>query len=289
MASITVTELREMTQEERVNALGMTTEQLTGRSMTIEFDPEEEVRFTYPWAPDVDYNKRTEFNADGLSTTKVNSRIRDLMNEGYGSIAIHNPRGMHGLGVGILNRLNLIFEGSLGYFGAGLIDGPNVRINGRVGWSCGENMMSGTIIVEKNAGSTFGAALRGGDLVCRKSVGSRTGIDMKGGTIIVGGDTGAFSGFMMQRGRMIVCGNAGKNLGDSMYDGTIFVGGSIQSLGVDAIKSNLTELDKSWLYRKLHLYSMIPDQGVDNYTKIVAGKQLWNYDNLEPTEKKLIL
>ena len=24
-------------------------------------------------------------------------------------------------------------------------------------------------------------------------------------------------------------------------------------------------------------------------TKIVAGKQLWNYDNLEPTEKKLVL
>jgi len=24
-------------------------------------------------------------------------------------------------------------------------------------------------------------------------------------------------------------------------------------------------------------------------TKIVSGKQLWNYDNLEPTEKKLIL
>jgi len=24
-------------------------------------------------------------------------------------------------------------------------------------------------------------------------------------------------------------------------------------------------------------------------TKIVAGRQLWNYDNLEPAEKKLIL
>ena len=27
----------------------------------------------------------------------------------------------------------------------------------------------------------------------------------------------------------------------------------------------------------------------DHFTKVVAGKQLWNYDNLEPTEKKLIL
>jgi glutamate synthase domain-containing protein 3 len=144
-------------------------------------------------------------------------------------------------------------------------------------------------MIEKNAGSTFGAAIRGGDLVCRGSVGSRTGIDQKGGTIIVGGDTGALSGFMMQRGRMVVCGNAGKNLGDSMYDGTIYVGGDIQSLGVDAVPAELTESDKAWLARKLTQYGLMPDKGVDHFQKIVAGKQLWNYDNLEPAEKKLIL
>ena len=165
-----------------------------------------------------------------MTTTEVNERIRELMAEGYGTIVVQNPRAKHSLGVGILNRLNLIFEGQRSATSAvGLIDGPNVRISGRVGWSCGENMMAGTVVIEKNAGSTFGAAIRGGDLVCKGDVGSRTGIDMKGGTIIVGGDTGAFSGFMMQRGRMVVCGNAGKNLGDSMYDGTIYVGGEIES------------------------------------------------------------
>jgi methylamine---glutamate N-methyltransferase subunit B len=289
MASVSDAGLREMTQEERAHALGMTTEQLTGRSMFIEFDPEAEERFTYPWAPDVDFNKRTEFDSSEMTSTEVNREIRRLMSEGYGTIVIQNPRGKHSVGVGILSRLNLIVDGSLGYFATGLIDGPNVRINGRVGWSCGENMMSGTIVVEKNAGSTFGAALRGGDLVCMDSVGSRTGIDMKGGTIIVGGDTGAFSGFMMQRGRMIVCGNAGKNLGDSMYDGTIYVGGEIRSLGVDAVPGELTDLDRAWLTRKLTQYGLMPGRGVDHFTKIVAGKQLWNYDNLEPTEKKLIL
>jgi glutamate synthase domain-containing protein 3 len=253
------------------------------------FEPTEEENFTYPWAADVDFNKRTEIDADQMTTTEVNARIRELMGQGCGTIVIQNPRGKHGLGVGILNKLNLIFEGSLGYFAVGLIDGPNVRINGRVGWSCGENMMAGTIMIEKNAGSTFGAALRGGDLVCRGSVGSRTGIDMKGGSIIVGGDTGALTGFMMQRGRMVICGNAGKNLGDSMYDGTIYVGGTIKSLGVDAIENPLTDLDRAWLTRKLTQYGLMPAAGVDHFKKIVAGKQLWNYDNLEPTEKKLIL
>ena len=289
MAGLSDGALAEMSQEERVAALGMTTEQLSGRSMVIEFDPDAEPNLAYPWSPDVDFNKRTDIDADGLTSTEVNNRIRDLMQQGYGTVVIRNPRGKHSLGVGILSRLNLIVEGSLGYFGVGLIDGPNVRINGRVGWSCGENMMSGTIIIEKNAGSTFGAAIRGGDLVCKGSVGSRTGIDMKGGSIIVGGDTGALSGFMMQRGRMIVCGDAGKNLGDSMYDGTIFVGGSIRSLGVDAVESELNDLDRTWMRRKLDLYGLLPARGVDHFTKIVAGRQLWNYDNLEPAEKKLIL
>jgi len=289
MASLTDAELNAMTQDERVNMLGMTTEQLSGRSLLIEFSPDEEERFLYPWAPDVDFNKRTEIDTDEMTSTEVNTKIRDLMAEGYGTIVIKNPRGKHSIGVGILSKLNLIFEGSLGYFGVGLIDGPNVRINGRVGWSCGENMMSGTILIEKNAGSTFGAALRGGDLVCRGSVGSRTGIDMKGGTIIVGGDTGALSGFMMQRGRIVVCGNSGKDLGDSIYDGTIYIGGDIRSLGVDAVEAELTDTDKSWLTRKLNQYELLPENGVEHFTKVVAGKQLWNYDNLEPTEKKLIL
>ena len=289
MASLTDAELKAMTQDERVNAHGMTTEQLSGRSLLIEFSPDEEERFLYPWAPDVDFNKRTEIDTDEMTSTEVNSKIRDLMAEGYGTIVIKNPRGKHSIGVGILSKLNLIIEGSLGYFGVGLIDGPNVRISGRVGWSCGENMMSGTILIEKNAGSTFGAALRGGDLVCRGSVGSRTGIDMKGGTIIVGGDTGALSGFMMQRGRIVVCGNSGKDLGDSIYDGTIYIGGDIRSLGVDAVEAELTDTDKSWLTRKLNQYELLPENGVEHFTKVVAGKQLWNYDNLEPTEKKIIL
>ena len=178
------------------------------------------------------------------------------MQDGYGTIVMKNPGAKHSIAVGILNRLNLIIEGTLGYFGRGLIDGPNVRISGRVGWSCAENMMSGTMLIEKNAGSQFGAAIRGGDLVCKGDVGARIGIDMKGGTIIVGGDTGAFTGFMMQRGRMVICGNAGKNLGDSMYDGTIYVGGEPASLGVDAVWSEMTDLDRRWLERKLNMYDV---------------------------------
>jgi len=264
-------------------------EQLAGRTQQVIFSAEEGENYLYPQAFSVDFNKRTELDAAELDTGGINRGIRELMQQGYGTIVVQNPGAKHSLGVGILNRLQLYFEGSLGYFGCGLIDGPNVRVKGRVGWSCAENMMAGTVIVEKNAGSSFGAGLRGGDLVCMGDVGSRIGIDMKGGTIIAGGRAGAFCGFMMQRGRMVILGDAGKNLGDSMYDGMIYVGGKIESLGVDAVDAEMSGLDVEWLARKLRMYGLEAPRGVKNMRKIVAGKQLWNYDNLEPAEKKLVL
>ncbi len=269
--------------------LGLHAEQLAGRAQQVFFNASAEENFTYPWAHEVDFAQQGEFDAVDMSATDINLQIRRMMAQGVGSITVKNPRARHGVGVGILNRLNLTFEGSLGYFGCGLVDGPNIRITGRVGWSCAENMMAGTIIIEKNAGSTFGAAIRGGDLVCRGDVGSRTGIDQKGGTIMVGGRTGAFSGFMMQRGRMVICGDAGKNLGDSMYDGCIYVGGNVAGLGVDCVPAEMTAAELQWLTQKLALYNLTPACPIADMKKFTSGKQLWNYDNLEPSEKKLVL
>ena len=272
--------------DSKSHSMGLHSEALKGRTQQVFFNPEEDENYYYYGAYDVDFNKRIEVDATELSCKDLNDKIKNAMSDGYGTVVVKNPQGKHSLGVGILNKLNLIFEGSLGYFGVGSIDGPIVRISGRVGWSCAENMMAGKVVIEKNAGSCFGAAIRGGDLICKGSVGARTGIDMKGGTIIIGGDAGAFTGFMMQRGRMVILGNVGENLGDSMYDGTIYVGGSIKSLGSDAIESELTELDKSWLKRKLKVAEIGSDFDISKMKKIVAGKKLWNYDALEPAERK---
>ena len=275
--------------EHKSHDMGLHAEQLAGRAQQIFFNAAAEENFTYPWSFAVDFANKAEFDAVDMDASAINLKIRQLMQDGVGTITVKNPRARHGVGVGILNRLNLNFEGSLGYFGCGLADGPNIHISGRVGWSCAENMMAGKVIVDKNAGSTFGAAIRGGDLVCRGDVGSRTGIDQKGGTILVGGRTGAFSGFMMQRGRMVICGDAGKNLGDSMYDGCIYVGGKVDGLGVDCVPAEMTETELKWLTGKLAMYDLAPACGVENMKKFTSGKQLWNYDNLEPSEKKLVL
>jgi len=266
--------------------MGLHDEVLTGRTQQVFFNPEEAENFFYHDSHKVDFNKRTEIDANNLECIDINRKINELMAKGYGTIVIKNPGSKHSIGVGILNKLNLIIEGSLGYFGIGSVDGPVVRISGRVGWSCAENMMAGKVVIEKNAGSCFGAAIRGGDLICKGSVGARSGIDMKGGTIIVGGDAGAFTGFMMQRGRIVILGDVGPNLGDSLYDGTIFVGGSIKSLGADAVEAELTDLDIAWLKRKMKVAEIDKKIDYKKITKIVSGKKLWNYDNLEPAERK---
>jgi glutamate synthase domain-containing protein 3 len=142
------------------------------------------------------------------------------------------------------------------------------------------------VVVQSNAGSLAGAALRGGDLVVKGQVGARTGIDQKGGTIIVGGNAGAMTGFMMQRGRQIICGDAGPGMGDSMYDGAIYVAGKVASLGVDCVEAEMTPADDELIDRKFRIYGL---DRPSTFRKFVCGKKLWNYDNLEPSERKLVL
>jgi methylamine---glutamate N-methyltransferase subunit B len=231
--------------------------------------------------------ERATFDAKELTTRTINLELRRLLyEEGVKDVTIENPSARHSLGVGVLTRCRIHFRGSLGYFGCGLIDGPEIQIDGRVGWSACENMMSGVVVVESNAGSLTGAAMRGGDLVVKGRVGARTGIDQKGGTIIVLGDAGSMTGFMMQRGRQILLGNVGPGLGDSMYDGTIYVGGTVKSLGIDCVPGEWTDADTELVERKFRIYGLGDPPDLQ---KFVCGKQLYNYDSLEPAERKLVI
>ena len=205
---------------------------------------------------------KATIDASELTTRKINLEIRSLVYEqGIEDVTILNPGGKHSLGVGILTRCKMTFEGSLGYFALGVIDGPEVTVNGRVGWSACENMMSGVVVINGNAGSLTGAAIRGGDLVIKGRVGARTGIDQKGGTIIITGDAGSNTGFMMQRGRQLL-------------------------LGADCVPGEMTDEDLELVTRKMALYDLGTPPELQ---KFVCGKKLYNYDNLEPHERKLVL
>ena len=245
-----------------------------------------EVDGTPPGVAEIEGGRAT-FDARGLTTRKINAELRRLIyQEGIRDVTVLNPGALHSLGVGILQRCRITFDGSLGYFGLGLIDGPEVHVKGRVGWSACENMMSGVVVIDGNAGSLTAAAIRGGDVLVRGRVGARTGIDQKGGTVIILGDAGSNTGFMMQRGRQIICGDVGPGLGDSMYDGTIYVGGKVAALGIDCVEGEWTDADTELIERKFRIYGLGEPPELK---KFVCGKKLYNYDSLEPSERKLVL
>jgi glutamate synthase domain-containing protein 3 len=230
---------------------------------------------------------RATFDAKNLTTRQINLELRWLLyEEQVKDVTVVNPGARHSLGVGILTRCRITFEGSLGYFGCGLIDGPEIHVKGRVGWSACENMMSGVVVIDSNAGSLTAAAIRGGDVVVKGRVGARTGIDQKGGTVIVLGDAGSMTGFMLQRGRQIFCGDVGAGLGDSMYDGTIYVAGKVKALGIDCVPGEWTDVDAEFVERKFRIHGLGDPPELQ---KFVCGKKLYNYDNLEPSERKLVL
>jgi glutamate synthase domain-containing protein 3 len=220
----------------------------------------------------------TEIDAARLTTREVNGEIRRLMAEGEREIVIRNPAARHNLGVGILEPVKLVFDGSVGYYCAGLIDGPEVEIRGGAGWGVAENMMSGTVVVRQNAGNGAGATMRGGTLVIHGDAAARAGISMKGGTLIIAGDVGYMSGFMMQKGTMIVLGDAGEALGDSLYEGRIFVAGRIAVPGNDAVEEEVTAEDRAFLQHALAAHGLEDGR---QFTKIVSGKQLYNFDKKE--------
>ena len=75
---------------------------------------------------------KATFDAHDLSTRQINLELRRLLyEEGIMDVTVRNPGAKHSLGVGILTRCKITFDGSLGYFGCGLIDGPEIQINGR--------------------------------------------------------------------------------------------------------------------------------------------------------------
>jgi glutamate synthase domain-containing protein 3 len=90
----------------------------------------------------------------------------------------------------------------------------------------------------------------------------------------------------MQRGRIVICGDVGPGLGDSMYDGTIYVAGKVKSLGIDCVPGEWTPADTELIERKFRIYGL---GSPPEFQKFVCGKVLYNYDSLEPSEKKLVI
>ena len=214
-----------------------------------------------------------------LTTREFNRELRRLQAEGAQVVDVANPAARHNLAVALEATENrpftVRFAGPVGWYAAGMNDGPRVEVRGNCGWGVAECMMRGSVTVHGHAGSGAAASVRGGTVRIGGDAGARAGIAMKGGTLVVGGSVGYMSGFMMQRGTMIVCGDAADGLGDSLYEGVIYVAGKVAGFGADAEERPLDDADLAVLATELGAAGI--DLAPDRFTKVVAGRKLWNF------------
>ncbi len=217
-----------------------------------------------------------------LSVREVNTAIRERLKAGAAEVVIKHPNARHNLGVALLQPGRVRFLGSVGYYCGGLMDGSEIHVDGSAGWGLAESMNHGRVIVQGGAGNGAAAAIRGGTVVIHGDAAARLGVSMKGGVVLVGGDCGYMAGFMGQKGTLVVCGNTGAAFADSMYATTCFVGGKIGNLGTDAVVEPLTD-EEAKMLDDLFAEHFSPAERAQkpagkDFTKVVAGRKLWNFD-----------
>ena len=125
----------------------------------------------------------------GRTVREVNAEVRAALARGK-AVTVNNPGARHNLGVALLSRGAVTFEGSVGYYCGGMNDGASVTVRGSAGWGLAEGMLAGRVEVEGNAGNGAAASIRGGTVVVRGDCAARAGVGMKGGLLLIGGDAG---------------------------------------------------------------------------------------------------
>lgn len=213
--------------------------------------------------------REIEIDAQSKTSREINREIKTLA-EDYERIILKNPNAMHYLAAGLTKPVEVVIDGSAGYFVGTMIDQAQIKINGNAGWFAGDNMTEGELIIEGSAGDGIGQGIYGGTIVVKRDVGSRTGEIMKNGTVIVGGNSGFMSGIFMMGGRIIVLGDIAEDAGESIIRGAIYVLGQIKSLGKNAHVVEIDESDKNELKELLPSYGFnLEESKYDQFRKIV--------------------
>jgi len=175
-----------------------------------------------------------ELDILGMSEAELNARLQSLTGGGH-KIVLRNTLARHNLVVDVSGELDIVIEGSAGFYCCRFMNGPTVAVTGSVGWYAADNMLGGKLIVHGNAGSSLAPSMIGGTVLVYGSAGSRTGYGLKGGTVVVCGDVGTFTGQHMLGGHIVLLGKAGEGTGESMVGGAItYRPGAIAGVGSNA-------------------------------------------------------
>lgn len=213
--------------------------------------------------------REIEIDANSKEPREINRTIKKAAKE-YDRIIIKNPNAMHYMLAGLTDPIEVVIDGSAGYFAGTMINGAKVHITENAGWFPADNMTGGEVIIDGAAGDGVGQGIYDGTVVVRRNVGSRTGEIMKNGTIIVGGNSGFMSGLFMMGGRIIVLGDISDDAGESIIRGTIYVLGDIKSLGKNAKIEEINAEDKKELKELLPAYGFeLEEEKYNEFRKIV--------------------
>jgi methylamine---glutamate N-methyltransferase subunit B len=210
-----------------------------------------------------------EIDAHNKTPREVNQELKRSAQEND-RIIIKNPNAMHYMAAGLTEPVEVLIDGSAGYFVGTMIHGAKIHINGNAGWFPADNMTDGEIIVDGSAGDGVGQGIYGGTVVVKRDAGSRTGEIMKNGTIIIGGSSGFMSGLFMMGGRIIVLGDISEDAGESIIRGVIYVKGKIKSLGKNAKVEDVDDDDKKELKELLTTFGFqLTDKEYNDFKKII--------------------
>lgn len=210
-----------------------------------------------------------------MSVVSLRDLNRTLHEADAGSFRITNPQGAHAVACGITAPLEVMVDGSVGYYAAGMHQTGTVHIDGNAGTGLAENMMSGTVRITGSATMSAGATAHGGLLVVEGNAGARCGISMKGVDIVVGGDVGHMSAFMAQSGNLVVLGDAAEDLGDSIYEAELYVRGEVASLGTDCEVKEMGPEQIATVGRLLKAAGMEADPA--DFTRYGSARRLYNF------------
>ena len=205
--------------------------------------------------------KSVTVDAKGVYYRELNSRVRELISDGYTEIVLDGVNGQRYIGDGLTDRVNIIINGVPGNDLGAFMDGPTITVNDNAQDGVGNTMNSGKIVVRGHAGDVIGYGMRGGKIFVGSDVGYRVGIHMKSygeqvPVIVAGGKAGDFFGEYMAGGVIILLGlgdddrpMVGHYAGTGMHGGAIYTRGEPAQhlLGKEVSVSSLEDDDKKLL------------------------------------------
>jgi len=233
--------------------------------------------------------KTTKLDATGVYYRELNTRVRELIREGYQEIVLNGVNGQRYIGDGLTDKVTIIVNGVAGNDLGAFMDGPTIVVNDNAQDGVGNTMNSGKIVVKGHAGDVIGYGMRGGKVFVTGNVGYRVGIHMKSykeqvPIVVAGGRAGDFFGEYMAGGILVLLGLnpdegplVGSYLGTGMHGGAVYLRGEVaeHQLGKEVRLYGLDEEDRSLLKGLLEEFES--DTGVD-----VSGVSVEDLTKLRP-------